>query len=180
MNSKKLGSFHVTGLQLIISDPCYPIECAVDDSDDFAWQLEPAKRGEWTATVFYEDDFTISKLVATHTDFKMTDNWIDTGKEVGVDSATAGIFDASVYGRDDAITYEVKNVHEINMDEEGLTYYVACCDAVASSEYEAGIVPGGVVSMSGIGDGYYPAYVQYDNQEIAAVLLDFWFDEEEE
>jgi hypothetical protein len=45
-------------------------------------------------------------------------------------TAKAGIFDVSVYGRDDMIKYELQNIYDIEMDEEGLKYYVACCDKV--------------------------------------------------
>ncbi|MCA4157566.1 DUF4241 domain-containing protein [Priestia megaterium] len=35
--------------------------------------------------------------------------------------------------------------------------------------------------MSGIGDGYYPVFVQYnDKDEIIAVLLEFYIEDEEE
>ena len=116
-----------------------------------------------------------------HRDVELGSEWIETGKNIGVDSAMAGIFDASVFGRDEAISYKVNNIYEIEMDEEGMKYYVACSDIIASSDDEAGIVAGGTVSMSGIGDGYYPVFVQYNDQnEIVAVLLEFYIEDEEE
>ncbi|MDD9791783.1 DUF4241 domain-containing protein [Priestia megaterium] len=181
MNKKILGSFEVKGNQLIVSDPCYPVEGAFDESDILSWVLEPAKSGEWKASIFEGQDVSVSKLIACHIDFEPNSEWIELGKEIGVDSAMAGIFDASVFGRDEAIPYDVKNIYDIEMDEEGLKYYVACADIVASSDYEAGIVAGGIVSMSGIGDGYYPVFVQYnDKDEIIAVLLEFYIEDEEE
>ena len=177
MKSKILGSFSVNGNQLIVTDPCYPIECAEDE--EFSWILTPVKRGEWIATVFYEEDETIAKLMALHKDSQQDNKWIETGKEIGVDSAMAGIFNASTYGRDEVITYEVENVYEIEMDEEGLKYYVACSDIVASDD-EAGIVVGGAVSMSGIGDGHYPVFAKYNEKnEIVGVMLEFWAEEDE-
>lgn len=119
--------------------------------------------------------------MACHRDVELGAEWIETSKNISVDSAMAGIFDASIFGRDDAISYEVKNIYEIEMDEEGMKYYVACSDIIASSDDEAGIVAGGTVSMSGIGDGYYPVFVQYNDQnEIVAVLLEFYIEDEEE
>jgi hypothetical protein len=181
MNEKILGSFELKGNQLIVSDPCYPVEDAFDESDILSWVLEPAKSGEWESTVFFTEDFTITKLMVCHRDVELGSEWIETGKNIGVDSAMAGIFDASVFGRDEAISYEVKNIYEIDMDEEGMKYYVACSDIIATSDDEAGIVAGGTVSMSGIGDGYYPVFVQYNDQnEIVAVLLEFYIEDEEE
>ncbi|WP_140457129.1 DUF4241 domain-containing protein [Priestia megaterium] len=181
MNTKILGSFKLKGNQLIVTDPCYPVEDALDNVDDLSWILEPAKSGEWKASIFEGQDVSVSKLIACHIDFEPSSEWIEIGKDIGVDSAMAGIFDASVYGRDEAIPYDVKNIYEIEMDEEGLKYYVACADIVGSSDYEAGIVAGGTVSMSGIGDGYYPVFVQYnDKDEIIAVLVEFYIEDEEE
>ncbi|WP_045520850.1 DUF4241 domain-containing protein [Neobacillus niacini] len=177
MISKVLGSFQVKGNQLIVSDPCYPIECATDD--DLSWILTPAKSGEWKARIFYEEDKTVAKLMACHIEAKQDLEWIEIGKEIAVDSAQAGIFDASIYGRDEMITYEVQNVYDIDMDEEGLKYYVACCDKVATDD-QGGVLIGGTVSMSGLGDGYYPVSVQYNEKdEIVAVLLDFYGEDEE-
>ncbi|WP_241773404.1 hypothetical protein [Bacillus sp. LL01] len=48
----------------------------------------------------------------------------------------------------------VKNVYDIEINEDGLTYYVACSDTVASDS-QGGVMPGGAVSMSGYGDGMY-------------------------
>lgn len=177
MDSKVLGTFQVKGNELIVSDPSYPIECAMDD--DLAWILTPAKSGEWKATIFYDEDETVAKLMACHIEVKENLDWVEVVKEIAVESAQAGIFDASVYGRDEMITYEVQNVYEIEMDEEGLKYYVACCDKVASDD-QGGVLVGGTVSMSGFGDGYYPVSVQYNEKdEIVAVLLDFYGEDEE-
>ena len=177
MDSKVLGTFQVKGNQLIVSDPSNPIECAVDD--DLAWILTPAKSGEWKAIILYEEDETVAKLMACHIESEQNLEWVETGKDIAVDSAQAGIFDATIYGRDEMITYEVQNVYGIEMDEEGLKYYVACCDKVASDE-QGGVLIGGTVSMSGFGDGYYPVSVRYNEKdEIVAVLLDFYGEGEE-
>jgi hypothetical protein len=106
----------VKGNQLIVSDPCYPIECATDD--DLSFILNPAKSGEWVATIFYDEDETVAKLMACYIEAKQDLEWIATGKEIAVDSAKAGIFDVSVYSRDEMITYQLQNIYDIEMDEE--------------------------------------------------------------
>ncbi|MFP7486303.1 hypothetical protein SFC65_19255 [Priestia filamentosa] len=180
MNILKLGTFEIKGEQLIVSDPCYEIECATDPDDDLSWALTPAKSGEWEASIYEGEDISVDKLMVCYKGYKPNSEWIDIRKEVAVDSASAGIFDGSIYGKDESIPYKVENVYEIDIPEEGLKYYVACCDVIAKAEEEAGLVPGGVVSTSS-GDGYFPIFVQYNEQEeIVAVLLDFYGEEEDE
>ncbi|WP_019412946.1 hypothetical protein [Paenisporosarcina sp. TG20] len=78
-----------------------------------------------------------------------------------------------VFGRDDAIQYEVKNVDDIEINEVGLKYCVACSDMVAS-DAQGGVVPGGAVSMSGYGDGMYVVKVKYNiSKEVVGVMIDF-------
>lgn len=176
MNSKVIGSFLVESDQLIVGDPCYPVECGDEEESCL---LTNVKRGEWAAVIFYEEDETVSRLTTYHKESSLEYEWIESDMDFMVDSAQAGIFDASVYGRDEVISGSLKNVYDIEMDEEGMKYYVACCDQTASGE-QGGIVPGGVVSVSGWGDGCYPVFVQYNSdKEITAVSL-YFFEEDEE
>lgn len=63
------------------------------------------------------------------------------------------------------------------MDEEGLKFYVACCDLTGEDD-QAGVIIGGAVSASGLGDGWYQVYIQRDaKDQIVGVLIDF-YDEE--
>ncbi|WHY79908.1 hypothetical protein QNH20_12505 [Neobacillus sp. WH10] len=72
----------------------------------------------------------------------------------------------------------MKNVYDIEIDEDGLKYYVACCDIVAS-DAQGGVVPGGAVSMSGYGDGVYDVKVKYNiSKEVIGVMIDFGAEEE--
>ncbi|WP_335519192.1 hypothetical protein [Neobacillus drentensis] len=63
---------------------------------------------------------------------KPSGKWHNCDKLIAVDSAQAGIFDLTTFGRDDAIQYEVINVYDIVIDEVGLKYFAACSDMVAS------------------------------------------------
>ena len=104
---------------------------------------------------------------------KPSGKWHVCEKLIAVDSAQAGIFDYKIFGTDDAIQYEVRNVHDIEIDADGLKYYVACSDVVAS-DAQGGVIPGGAVSMSGYGDGMYEVKIKYNiSKEVVGVMIDF-------
>ncbi|MDA2380145.1 DUF4241 domain-containing protein [Bacillus cereus] len=182
MSLKELGTFEMTSNTIFVSDPCYPIETSVTDSgytedEVLSLVLTPAKQGNWKATVYYSEDEVIIKLVATHIEANENPDWIKIDKGIEVDSGQAGIFDSAIYGKDEVITDEVKNIFDINMDEEGLKFYVACCD-LTGEEDQAGVIIGGAVSASGLGDGCYQIYIQRDtNNQIVSVLIDFYNEE---
>ncbi|EOP48696.1 DUF4241 domain-containing protein [Bacillus pseudomycoides] len=179
MSLKELGTFEMTSNTIFVSDPCYPIKTSVADSgytkdEDLSLILTPAKQGNWKATVYYSEDEVVTKLVATHIEVNKDPDWIKIDKGIEVDSGQAGIFDSVIYGKDEIITYEVKNIFDIDMDEEGLKFYVACCDLTGEDD-QAGVIVGGAVSVSGLGDGWYQVYIQRDaNDQIVGVLIDFY------
>lgn len=165
---KTVGTFTVESGNLIITDPCYQV-----DEEDLQIILSNVKNGKWTASITYTDEEVVESLLVFYGEKKPSGKWHDCDKPIGVDSAQAGIFDLAVFGRDEAIQYEVKNVHDIEIDEVGLKYYVACCDIVAS-DAQGGMVPGGAVSMSGYGDGMYEVKVKYNiSKEVVGVMIDF-------
>lgn len=172
MNAGKpqiVGNFTVESGKLIVTDPCYPME----EEAELQVHLSNVKKGQWTGTISYTDDDVIENLVVFYGKKKTNGKWHDCDKLIGVDSAQAGIFDYAFFGRDEAIPYEVENVYDITMDEDGLKYYVACSDVVASDE-QGGIVPGGAIAMSGYGDGMYDVKVKYNiSKEIVGVMIDF-------
>lgn len=179
---KELGTFEMTSNTIFVSDPCHPIEASVTDGGytedgDLSLVLTPAKQGNWKATVYYSEDEVVTKLVATHIEANEDPDWIKVDKGIEVDSGQAGIFDSAIYGKDEVISYEVKNIFDIDMDEEGLKFYVACCD-LTGEEDQAGVIIGGAVSASGLGDGYYQVYIQRDtNNQIVGALIDFYNEE---
>lgn len=173
-----LGTFHVTSDKLIVSDPCYPYD--EEEPEDLQVILMPAKRGDWSATVSYDEEEVVNHLVAFLGNTESEVEWIRTDQLIAVDSAKAGIFDFTFFGDDEKVNAELDNVYDIEMNEDGSKYYVACCDAVAS-EQQGGIVPGGAVAMSGYGDGLYEVYIkQIASGEIVSVMIDFLGDEEDE
>ncbi|PSL41041.1 uncharacterized protein DUF4241 [Planomicrobium soli] len=165
---RNMGDFTVKSGKLIVTDPCYSAE-----DTGIQVHLSNVKNGRWTATVSYTDDEVVEKLTAYFAEKKPSGKWHSCDKLIAVDSAQAGIFDAALFGKDEAIPYEVENVYGIGMDEEGLKYYVACSDAVASDD-QGGVIPGGAVAMSGYGDGMYEVYLKYNiHKEIVGVMIGF-------
>ncbi len=165
---KIVGTFTVESGKLIVTDPCYQM-----GEEEMQIILSNVKNGNWTASISYTHEEVVESLLVFYGEKKPSGKWHDCGKLIGVDSAQAGVFDITVFGRDDAIQYEVKNVYDIEMDEVGLKYYVACCDMV-STDSQGGVVPGGAVSMSGYGDGMYEVKVKYNvSKEVVGVMIDF-------
>ncbi|MBZ5749948.1 SMI1/KNR4 family protein [Metabacillus rhizolycopersici] len=173
-----LGTFQLTTDKIIVSDPCYPYD--EEETEDLQVLLMPAKRGEWSVTVTYDEEEVVNHLVAFWGNTEPEGEWTRTDQVITVDSAQAGIFDFTFFNNDEKINTELENVYDIVMDEDVSKYYVACCDVVAS-EQQGGIVPGGSVAMSGYGDGLYEVYIKQDvSGEIVSVMIDFLGDEEDE
>lgn len=173
-----LGTFQVPSGKLIISDPCYGYD--EEDTVDLQVLLKPAKRGDWSATVSYDEEEVVHQLVAFWGNSGTEGEWIQVDQLIAVDSAQAGIFDFTFFDDDEKIIGEVENVYDIEMDDDVSKYYVACCDAVAS-EHQGGIVPGGAVAMSGYGDGLYQVYIKQDaSGEVVSVMIDFLENDEDE
>lgn len=165
---KEVGTFTVEDGKLIVADPAYGA-----NEEDLQIILSNVKIGQWKAFISYTSDEVVESLSVFYGEKKPSGKWHVCEKLIAVDSAQAGIFDYKIFGRDDAIQYQVKNVHDIEIDADGLKYYVACADKVAS-DAQGGVVPGGAVSMSGYGDGMYKLKVKYNiSKEVVGVMINF-------
>jgi hypothetical protein len=71
---------------------------------------------------------------------------------VGVDSGQAGFFDYDLYSEDS---------YSGGDDEDSEDFYERCCN-LAFSGAQGGVLPGGVVSSSGLGDGGYQVFTDVD------------------
>jgi hypothetical protein len=93
--------------------------------------------------------------------------WKRENFEVGVDSGQAGIFDGGHYKEDKVVEgIEFEN----NFAEP---WYNVCCD-VTLADRGAGVIPFGVVSRSGFGDGGYTCYtIRNEIGWVIAVMIDF-------
>ena len=149
-----LGEFTVLSGRLAVSDPCY-------DTD--VWcrgELENVMNGTWHASAVEMQTGSwgrrIARLIAVHENYadeKMSKGQC-MGFEVGVDSGQAGLFDASHY-RDDSV---IPNAKSLINEEPAAIWYKHCCD-ITLSPLSAGVLPYGVVSSSGYGDGGYDCFI---------------------
>ena len=175
---KPLGAFEITSGKAHISDPCYEL-CTW-----CAGTIEPVKNGVWHSYVVRidKDDWGIrcAMLVAyntengkvNHEDSRFEKQWF----KVDVDSGQAGIFDAEHF-KDDESVKGCSRVSDSPPICEEEPFYSICCDRTCDrtlSDIGAGVIPYGVVSSSGCGDGSYDCYaIRDDDNEIIAICIDF-------
>ncbi|WP_139892830.1 SMI1/KNR4 family protein [Bacillus sp. D386] len=165
---KILGTFTIESGKLIVTDPCYD-----KDEEDLQVLLLNVKNGKWTAYVTHTDEEAVQNLFVYYGEKKPSGRWHDCAQAIAVDSAQAGIFDFDVFQKDETIPYELINTHDIEIDEASSKYYVVCCDMTDTDE-QAGVVPGGAVSMSGYGDGMYEVKVKYNIfKQVVGVMITF-------
>ncbi|MEC0093198.1 DUF4241 domain-containing protein [Paenibacillus macquariensis] len=168
MNNIQLGNFELTSGQIVVSDPCYEL----NRDTIIMGVLDNVLNGTWVAQVGKTEvrDWgeACSKLTAFHSSVaEQVEHleWVKCSFIVGVDSGQAGIFDINKYRIPDS------DVQETDTDTDS-DWYLSCCD-ITESGHEAGVLDGGVVSHTGMGDGTYGAYTatNNDNQVIAVKII---------
>lgn len=147
---EKIGTFTVKNTDLVLSDPCYSFDlnsCTV---------VAGVLPGTYHAFVSrYEvPNWGVRncQLLVVHERYlNMVDDlaFEEADLGVGVDSGQAGIFDIDQYR-----PYP-------NEDE----WYESLCRISLNSPLQAGVVEGGVVSVSGFGDGVYDAFFAHNADE---------------
>ena len=175
-------TFEVTSGVMVCSDPCYSI-------DPPTWCqgiINNVKNGTWVANVEKSDEGDwgerIARLRVEHVNAKRTYLTTQVDMDGGVDSGQFGFFDKDFYRNDEAAKdlkkYDCGRVVQEN--ESGEEWYRACCDLTLAKE-SWGVLPNGVVSSSGFGDGSYPVFGEKDeNGEWIAFEVIFISDEEDE
>ncbi|MCJ8014208.1 DUF4241 domain-containing protein [Paenibacillus sp. KQZ6P-2] len=165
----QLGNFEVNSGQLVVADPCYDLNTetiimgVLDSVLNGSWvgQVEKVEVRDWGEAC--------SKLTAYHhsvAEQEASLEWVKCPFIVGVDSGQAGIFDIQKYRIPDA------DAKDIGSDTDSEWYY-ACCDMTESGE-EAGVLDGGVVSRTGMGDGAYGVYMAMNGEkQIVGVKIVF-------
>lgn len=173
---KEIGTFTLSSGTMRISDPCY---------DKTVWcsgAIPNCVTGEWQAGVAYYNDAMWGRRVALLTAkaacsevvFNLVDDLYALELapfEVGVDSGQAGMYDDASYGLDSTVE-DLPEPDEIYGDEPGSLWYSVCC-SVTDSDDHAGVIPTGVVSRSGFGDGGYTAFYHKDSNgktDLIAIL----------
>ncbi|WP_083397660.1 DUF4241 domain-containing protein [Paenibacillus sp. LC231] len=156
----QLGDFEVNSGQLVVADPCYEL----DTNIIIMGVLDAVLNGTWASEVEKVEipDWgeANAKLTAYHHSAAEQGaflEWIKCPFVAGVDSGQAGIFDIQKYRIPDADATS-------DSSDTDSDWYLACCNITESGE-EAGVLDGGVVSRTGIGDGAYGVYKAVNEQD---------------
>ena len=176
-----MKEFQITSKKIVASDPCYGIPTWCQGI------IENVKNGTWVAT---PDKNTISgwgervcKLTIVHKDYDF-DNHVPEllGFSGGVDSGQFGFFDFDFYRNNSHVKDLVKYDFGYDFDREpGDEWYRVCCHLTLSSDHW-GVLPNGVVSCSGVGDGSYNVYGIKDHNSPSQEYIGFqvvFIDDEE-
>ncbi len=155
-----VGSFENKSGDFIISDPCYDLG-SIGQS-----KLTNILEGTWHGFI-KKAEGRCFELVAKHDSVKHQNNfdW-NHSSIIAVDSGQAGIFDSKVYRNNDTVVNTPKTF--IPND-----WYSSCCDQTMITKL-GGVIPGGVVSQSGYGDGDYDFYYSSNkDSKINAIKIVF-------
>jgi len=176
--TKYLGDFQIESGKVFVSDPCYDLDtwCAK--------VVENVKNGTWLAKVETMQTWgeRVSKLVCYHQSIGYPERLLfeKVEADIGVDSGQAGIFDLNHFKKDSDVDGLPRESKEIIRKEE--PWYSYCCDRTLSKM--AGVIPFGVVSSSGLGDGSYNLEVAKRGDEVVGMQVTFLeeedYDDEEE
>lgn len=163
-----LGNFETKG-KIWVTDPCYKRDINCKHTKELEVQA-----GVWHAFLDYDNDTggwgrRVKQLTAYHPHIDPhSANWELVHNDIGVDSGQCGFFDS-----------EAKFEPEGDYDDTS-SWYRMCCD-LTCGDNQGGIIPGGVVSSSGYGDGSYQLYAATNVAgEICGLRLVFISDYEEE
>jgi hypothetical protein len=158
-----LGSFTVASGELIVSDPLY--DPPTSEKGGINGLVPRVKKGSWSAFVhkgkakgWGERCF---QLETHHVDHPPagSEPWAGVQFEVGVDTGQAGIFDRPMFA-DDSLVPPGFFANEEPLVPEQLWYSMCCKHTI--STLGAGVIPGGAVSSSGVGDGGYECQFRTD------------------
>jgi hypothetical protein len=183
-----MKEFEITSGKIICSDPCYTndVWCMgiVDNVVNGTWVASVDKRdmddwGERIAVLWIANKEEMAKNPKIAWEVLAEEPMNFTG---GVDSGQFGFFDFGDY-RNDASAKDLKKFDfgaEYDK-EDGDKWYRACSDLTLGDE-SWGVLPKGVVSSSGFGDGSYEVFGYKDayDKYVAFAVVFIEDDEEEE
>lgn len=162
-----LGDFQIESRKVFVSDPCY-------DLDTWCTKIvENVKNGTWLAKIEMMQTWgeRVSKLICYHQSIGYPDSlpFKEVECDIGVDSGQAGIFDLEHFKKDSDVKDLPRDYKEKICESE--PWYSYCCDRTLSKM--AGVIPFGVVSSSGMGDGSYRLEVAKNEGEVVGMQVTF-------
>ncbi len=173
------GTFLSNSGSMDVSDPCYEPD---------VWCRATVKntaKGEWEGFASYSDEgdwgTRVAMIVAKHKSCRhkvdlandlaydedkicWTSRWEPVHAEIGVDSGQCGIFDSEMYGKSEQFTGIPKLPFECDD-----AFYANCCSLTLGKE-QCGVIPSGIVSSSGYGDGVYDAFLHRNAKGVVDMI----------
>lgn len=182
-----LGTFCQETSEIIVSDPMFTFE--KNTYENIAWNvnvyLNNVKPGKWLSWIHVDEKTCRNSELISVYDSDLLDNddyfmEYDSNKyewelyeqsDIGVDSGMAGIYDLKYFRKDEFV-----NIPQLNLkkyDNDGEKWYNMNSYITQHDQNDAGIVPFGVVSMSGYGDGMYDLMICKNNDQIVGIKILF-------
>ena len=179
--------FEVVSGKMVLSDPCYELGTWCQGI------VDNVKNGTWLADVDQKDmddwGVRVASLFIVNKQALEKDPNISfevVGQEPmnfegGVDSGQFGFFDKDFYRNDElAKDLDKENFGENYDMQSGDTWYRACSKLTLGND-QWGVLPNGVVSSSGFGDGSYDVFgLKDDSGEYVAFAVVFIYEGDEE
>lgn len=167
--------FEIKSGKVVLSDPCYELGTWCQGV------INNVKNGEWCAEATHVESWgrRVASLVSYHKDYPTTANDVMADGKIlnfdgGVDSGQFGHFDFDGYRDDNSIIGVPRICPEPeNIICEDEPWYSMCCDRTIGGD-GFGVLPLGVVSSSGYGDGSYDTFgIMNENGEYVAFATIF-------
>ncbi len=183
-----MKKFEVTSGKMVLSDPCYTIptwcQGVVENVKNGIWVTEAiiTDQGSWGTRVSSVIALNEQELIDNP---QLKDNLISGGDgllpfDFGVDSGQLGFFDFEHYRNDKSVEGLPKFDFGSDFDDEsGEAWYRAICNITLANE-QWGVLPFGVVSSSGFGDGSYPIFAVTNKQNEYVGFIVVFIDEDED
>lgn len=183
----KNRKFNVVSGKMILSDPCYELGTWCQG------EISNVKNGEWVGIIEQSDegDWGVrnSRLISLNVDAlvknpKLEQKLMSYGELIpftgGVDSGQFGHFDFDNYRKDENVINSPKVFDDEWEQESGDKWYRACCYQTLKTDDNFGVVPYGVVSNSGYGDGSYLTYGIKDENNCWVGFMTIFIGDDEE
>jgi hypothetical protein len=158
--SVKLGSFELTTPRIVISDPGYYLDTV--KTDGLGAVVAKCRVGTWKAEViikhFKKPKMSLtSELLTWHVDFKKPSalQWQKQKHPIGADYGQAGIYDLAHFHDDGIVPETIEwTVGHFGPADESDLWYSYCCELTTHNP-NGSVIPFGVVTNAGKGDGSY-------------------------
>lgn len=177
-----LGTFSISSGVLVATDPGYDLGTA--RTPGLGTVIEGCRDGTWIAVLtkkrFQNENWSIpSELLVYHESINnsATLEWKEIPEGLGADTGQVGIWEMKHFHNHSLVPTDIKWTFGTEnrpepADPDDL-WYSWCCE-LTNSENEASLMPHGIVSRSGYGDGGYPVFASRDaGGHIVALLVRF-------